>query len=602
MKKLLIIFNVIGILLTASSCKDYLDQVPDDVITVDDIFLSKTNTDKFLSNIYNTLPNELMQRYTGAENSGVWTAASDEAQYNWDFNYANNINRSVWANTDGTISGYWQRFYRGIRNATYFIQNIDAANPIEVTDVMKKNYKAEARALRALYYFYLVRMFGPIPIIGENVLDLDASIDELLLPRSPFDECIAFITNELDLAYTDLPYEPVNEEYGRVTKGAVKAYKIEALLLQASPLYNGNPDYQGVTNNDGTPLFSQSNDPQKWNLAATAAKEFLDEFVPSYYSLFTVSNDDPYIAAYQACRQVISTQWNKEWIFARSMGGNYSQYDGTPKHVGFPAAAQGGGALGATQTMVDAYFMSNGRSIDDPNSGYEEEGFTNFRAPYDVASRTTYRMYTNREPRFYVGITYNGAYWLNQSNSSTPVISIFDYSGNSGRSQSTSDVTPTGYTVRKLINPNGNNRGALLLRLANVYLNYVEALNEATPNSPEILTYLNAIRTRAGIPPYGSEGIPVPNNQEAMREAIRKERRVELAFENVRYFDTRRWKIAPQTDAGAFYGMNLNANGNSFYERTLIETRIFRTDRDYLFPIPNNEVLKNENLVQNPGW
>lgn len=585
-----------------SSCESYLDQVPDDVLTEDDIFTSKVNTDKFLANIYNVMPNELQQRFVGTTNAGPWTASSDEAKYTWDFNYSNNMTRSVWSNTDGAVATFWSSYYRGIRNATYFMQRVDTANPAEVTDVMKTNYKAEAKALRALYYYFLVRMYGAVPIIGEDLLDINSPISELKLARTPFDECIDYIVSELDAAYADLPYVPNNDEFGRITKGVVKGYKVEALLLKASPLYNGNTDFASVTNVDGTNLFSTTADAQKWRAAADAAKAFIGEFVPDYYQIYTVANADPFLAAYNATRMVVIEDWNSEWIFARSMSANNTQYDRTPKHVGFPSAAQGGGALGATQRIVDAYAMSNGLPITDPNSGYQETGSSSFKAPYDPSSRTTYNAYTNREPRFYVGITYNGSYWLNQSSSSTAVLSLFNYSGNSGRSQSTSDVTPTGYTVRKNVASNGNNRGALMLRLANIYLDYAEALNEIEPNNADILKYINLIRTRAGVPTYGSANFPAPVGQAAMREAIRWERQVELAFENVRFFDTRRWKIAEQTDNGPIYGLNLNADGDAFYTKTVIETRVFRKERDYLFPIPNDEILRNENLVQNAGW
>lgn len=602
-KKIIYILLGCATLTSMSSCEKYLSQVPDDVLTVEDIFKSKDNTDKFLANIYNVLPNELTQRFAANENSGVWTASSDEAKYTWDFNYSNNMNRSVWSNTDGVVASYWSNYYKGIRNATYFIQNIDKATP-EVTDVMKATFKAEARALRALYYFYLARTYGPVPVIGENYLDLNAPLSDLKLSRAPFDDVINFVVTELNAAYANLPYLPESEEYGRITKGVAKAYVAEALLLKASPLFNGNPDFASVKNVDGTPLFSTSNDVNKWREAAQASKAFIDEFVPNYYSLYKVTNADPFIAAYLSCRNVMTTDWNSEWIFARSISGNNAQYDRTPKHVGFPSAAQGGGALGATQKMVDAYFTANGRSIDDPASGYVASGFGSYKAPYDVASRTTYNPWTNREPRFYVGITYNGSYWLNQAQSSTPVLSLFNFSGNSGRSQSTSDVTPTGYTVRKNVATTGNSRGALLLRLANVYLNYAEALNESDPGNADILKYVNLIRERAGVPIYGGGAgqVATATDQATVRELIRKERKVELAFENVRYFDTRRWKIAENTDAGDFYGMNMAANGDDFYKKTLIETRVFKKERDYLFPVPNNEILRNENLVQNKGW
>lgn len=590
------------ILLSLGSCKKYLSQVPDDVLTIEKIFTSRTNTESFLANVYRSLPNELNQRFTGNENAGPWTASSDEAKYTWDFNYSNNMNAGTWSKTDGSVSNYWNQYYKAIRNATYFMQNIDGATP-EISQNIKTTYKAEARALRAIYYFLLLRTYGPVPIIGEKILDINAPISDLRIARTPFDQGIDFVTSELDAAYQSLPVTTATQDLGRVTKGVCKAYKAEALLLKASPLFNGNTDMSALKNADGTALISQTYDAAKWNAAATAAKAFIDEFAPGTYDLYRVNNADPFVAAYLSCRDVMTNTWNQEWIFARSNSNNYLQYDRTPKHVGASnsgGAYQGAGANGVTQTMVDAYFTANGRSIDDAASGYVTAGFSNFKAPFDITARATYNQWVNREPRFYVGVTYNNSYWLNQINNSN-IITNFFYNGNSGRSQSTSDVTPTGYVVRKNVAANGNGRGIVLLRLANIYLDYAEALNESQPGSADILRYVNLIRERAGVPQYGSAGLASPVGQAAVREAIRKERRVELAFENVRYFDTRRWKIAETTDGGAFYGMDLSKSDNSFYNKTLLETRIFRK-RDYLFPIPNDEVLKNNNMVQNPGW
>ena len=599
-----------GLLLVMGSCKKYLNTVPDDILTIDDIFASKQNVDKYLANIYNDLPDEFEQRFVGNSNSGPWTASSDEAKYNWDFNYSNNMNSSVWSNTDGTISTYWTSYYQAIRNATDFMNRIDGANSNEITTSQKGIYKGEARGLRALYYYFLLRTYGPVVLIGDNLISADASTDAVRLPRTPFDDCISFVVSQLDSAYGEVPLDPSNNEYGRITKGICKAYKAEALLLAASPLYNGNTRYSNFKNTDGTQLINQTYDANKWKLAADACKAFMDEFVTSgKYALYTVANDDTATAAYLACKNVVLVDWNKEWIFARSNSGSYMRYDRTPKHVGFPSDQQGGGAMGVTQTMVDAYFMQNGRPITDANSNYKSTGFTDFTPPYDATNGTpqpisTFNQWVNREPRFYVGVTYNNSYWLYQDNGSDPIITELNYSGNSGRSQSTSDVTPTGYTVRKNCATNDNSRGALLLRLANIYLDYAEALNEYDPSNADILTYLNKIRTRAGIPIYDnadSTHVPVPATQSDMRNAIRMERRVELAFENVRYFDTRRWLIAETTDAGPFYGMNMYKDGSDFYTKSLLETRVFK-QRDYLFPIPNSEVLKDNLLVQNPGW
>ncbi len=601
MKTKILAILVAGSLLISSGCSNFLDQVPDDVLTVDDIFQSKTYVDKYLAQIYANIPNELSQRQS-EQFSGPWTAGSDEAKYTWDFNYANNLNKSTWATTDGTVSNLWNNFYKSIRNATDFIDKIDGANEAEVNAAMKSRYKAEARALRAMYYFWLVRIYGPVPLVN-TVLPVDAPLDEVLLPRSSFDECINFIVTELDQAYVDLPIKPVSDQYGRITQGMVKAFKVEALMLSASPLFNGNTDMAGLANKDGKQLINQTYDVNRWKSAADAAKEFLDLFVPNTYDLYVQTDPDPFMQAYLSTKNVMSTEWNKEWIFARPKSMNRSQYDKTPKHVGYTSDVQGAGALGVTQKMVDAYFMKNGRSIGDQGSDYQLTGSSDFKAPFDVKARSTYNQWINREPRFYVGVTYNRSYWLNQGSNTSEVITVMELSGNSGRKQSTSDVSPTGYIVRKNVVANSNDRGGVQLRLGQIYLDYAEALNEYAPGNADILKYLNLIRQRAGIPLYGSADgqIPVPDGQAAMRTAIRKERQIELAFENARYFDCRRWKTAANEFSGEIYGMNMFADGNAFYEKTLIETRVFR-QRDYLWPIPNDEILKDELMVQNPGW
>ncbi len=586
----------------SQSCKDYLDQVPDDVLTVDDIFKSKEYVDKYLANIYTNIPNELMQRVVSWGHSGPWVSSSDEAMYNWDFHYSNNMNKSTWAATDYYVAFFWTDWYKSIRSANDFIDKIDAANSVEISDALKVRYKAEARALRAMYYFWLVRMYGPVPLINK-VLEPDAPLTELLVERNTFDECIDFIVAELDAAYINLPRVPVNQEYGRITKGIVKAYKGQALMLSASPLFNGNTDLAPMVNKAGTPLINQQYNSNKWKLAADAAKAFIDEFVPGTYSLYTVADNDPFMAAYLACKDVSLVNWNREWIFGRSNSGVLSWHDKTPLHRGFTTEVQGYGALGVTQKMVDAYFMDNGLGINENGSNYQQTGFVNFKAPFDIKARSTYAQWVNREPRFYVGVTYNNSYWLYQGSNDREVVTIMEFSGNSGRSQSASDISPTGYTVRKDVTNNDNSRGSMLLRLAEVYLNYAEALNEYDPNNPNIITYLNLIRSRAGIPIYGAGPgqVPVPASQIAMRAAIRKERQVELSFESVRYFDCRRWKISMVTDNEPVRGMNMYVDGNAFYQTRIITNRIFK-QRDYLWPIPNDEILKNNLLVQNLDW
>lgn len=611
------IYLLVSVLIASgTSCQDgFLDQVPDDRLTEDDIFISLNNTEMFLANVYSMIPDEAQQRFVTTSNSGPWTGGSDEAEYAPWSTVPNNINVGNWNAGSDWVGTFWARYYQGIRNATYFMQYANAEQCSDCGTARIARYKAEARALRALYYYYLVRMFGPVVILGDEVLPADVQISELQMPRSSFDECVAYVISEFEKAAEVLPPTPIGGQYGRMTRSIMLAYKQELLTLAASPLFNGNADYAAMVNEDGKQLISQQYDEAKWQRAAAAAKAYLDEFVPTYHELFRKNNSSGDYSPFLSCRDVMLQSWNKEWIMGRSNAGVTSiQYEVTPYHSGASQESRGGGGLGATQQIVDAYFMSNGQApilgynndgspIVNPASGFQSTGFSMFQAPDDAQARETFNQWVNREPRFYVGITYNGRPWLNPN---TPgLITYTYYTGNSGASQSQWDFSPTGYNTRKNIHLGSwysGDRAFSLYRLAMVYLNYAEALNEYDPGHPDILTYLNLIRERAGIPGYGQTGdLPVPASQDAMREAIRQERQVEFAFENVRWFDVRRWKIAEETENGPTYGLDIHSDPPEFYDRTVFENRVFER-KHYLFPLPQKEVLINLQLVQNTGW
>jgi len=598
MKKLLLYILVLG---AFTSCKKYLDQVPDDRLTIDETFRTWNTASKFLANVYARIPDEFGQRNPGDnENRGLWTGGCDEADFVWGFVQSNDVNIGNWDANSGFVRDYWTNFYKGIRAASVFIQNAD-----KITDrspQQKEQYKAEARALRAMYYFYLMRIYGPVVILGETPTAVDTNLQ---IPRNSIDECVSYISAELASAASVLPAKPVTaQDYGRITKGIALAFRANAMMYAASPLYNGNAELANLKNKDGKQLISQSFDVNKWKTAADAYKEFITQFVPGTYNLFKKNNSSGVFDPYLSCRDVILTDWNEEVIFARTRGSlNSRQYEMTPYHSGTPSGElKGSGGLGATQNMVDAFFMKNGRSITDPLSQYVSSGYSDFQAPNTTHTSSTYNQWVNREPRFYVNITYDGSTWLNTDFGE--IVTRLYNTGNSGRKTGGGDYSPTGYIVRKAMGLGKwdvNDRTLILMRLAEIYLSYAECLNEATPNDPDILKYLNLIRERAGIPLYGSSELPAPAGQAAMRDAIRKERRVELAFENNRFFDVRRWKIAEQTENGPMYGLNINADMPDFLNVVSFETRVFNK-RHYFFPLPSDDINNDKELVQNPGW
>lgn len=584
--------------------KDFFDQVPDDRLTIEQVFQRLGPSEQYLANVYNYIKDE-----TYITNSTPWIGLSDEGDITYDrpgyLTFLMNIGN--WNPASGYFDGFFVDYYKGIRSATTYINNID--NNPQLEPNLKVIRKAEARFVRAYLYFMLLRTWGPVTILGDDIVagDLPSNDPQLTLPRNSYDECVDYIVNELDVASQDLPMHfttQQNPDFGRATKIACLAVKSRLLLYAASPLVNGNTEYANFKNADGKQLISQQYNAQKWERAAKAAKDVINFEILSLYKKNNSSNNFDPLLSY---RDVFLDAWNSEWIFAR-ISNNLSGYERTLS----PRLATGFASTGPPQQMVDSYHManglkpisgynSNGTPIINSASGYTETGFSTVQG---VAN--TSNMYAGREPRFYASVNYNNAPWINTSEG-VKIIQTFN-SGESGPAGSW-DHPRSGYFIRKNISPGSNPRTAVydrrpyvMMRYAEILLNYIEALNEYDPGNPDILKYLNQIRERAGIPQFGQGvnplPIPLPAN---MKEIIRQERKIELAFEHNRYFDTRRWKIAEQTDAGPFYGMNITENLPGFYKRVVFENRVFRKSY-YFFPIPQTEINKNSNMVQNPYW
>lgn len=580
-------------LLFSTSCKKYLDQVPTDRVTIEQVFQKKGPSEQYLANVYSYV-DDPADPTTG----NPWVGNADEADVTWSKYtiYDLNIGNIGAANP---LFDKWGYYYRGIRSATYFMNHIDgnaeilALNGKQLID----QYKAEARFLRAYFYFLLMRQYGPVILEGETELPADATADALQLPRSSYDDCVNYVSSELDKAAAVLPRVPSNNgqasdiQYGRATVGMALAVKARLLLYAASPQYNGNTDYANFKGLDGKQLMNQNFDKQKWKKAADAAKAVIDM---GMYFLYKDPSNDP-IKSYNG---IFFQPWNSEQIFVRKSN-NLTGFDTNS----MPRQAGGYDGIGVTQEQVDAYFMTDGRPIQE-SSLYSETGFTT------VSGVQVYNMYMKREPRFYASVTYNNAMFQGGKMTAAAPISFYA-SGLNGKNGHPTDWTKTGYLVRKNVGTQTNNgsggngtqqnRPEILFRLGEVYLNYVEALNEYDPGNPDILKYLNLIRERAGIPQYESINLPAPASQGDMRTRIWQERRVELAFESIRWFDIRRWKIAASV-MGDMHGMDINKDDNTFYKRVVASTHIFRAPASYLFPISQYDMDRTRLAVQNPGW
>jgi len=580
-------------LLCNSSCKKYLDQVPNDRITIEQVFQKKGPTEQYLANIYSYVEDQ-----ANVWGDNPWVGNADEVDVTWSKYNIYNLNIGN-ISASNALFDKWGYYYKGIRSATYFMNHIEGNAEILALNGQQliTQYKAEARFLRAYYYFLLMRQYGPVVLVGDTEIPVDAEASEMQLPRTSYDECVNYVVSELDKAAAILPRVPSSNgaasdiNYGRATVGMALAVKARLLLYAASPEFNGNTDFSGFKNQDGKALINQTYDPQKWKKAADAAKAVIDL---GLYSLYKDASGDP-IKSYQG---VFFQQWNSEQIFNRKSN-NQPDFDTNA----MPRQAGGWNGIGVTQEQVDAYFMNDGKPITE-SLLYSETGFTT------IGGQQIFNMYVNREPRFYASVTYNNSSFQGGKMTAAAPISFYA-SGQNGKNGHPTDWTKTGYLVRKNVGPSTNNgsggngtkqaRPEALFRLGEVYLNYAEALNEYSPGNPDIVKYLNLIRERAGVPQYGSANLPVPTGQSDMRTRIWQERRIELAFESHRWFDIRRWKIAAQV-MGEMHGMDINKDDNTFYKRSVASNHIFRAPASYFFPISQYDMDRAKLVVQNPGW
>lgn len=688
--KLLSILLAGATALTFTSCDDYFDDVPDNATSLEAVFANRGQSLKWLSNIYTYIPDNTNVRYNSRTN-GCWPMASIEGYLPWDHIVANNIILGTLYPSTDFVKTQWTEYYRGIQYANIYLANIDK-NSAMLADEREWS-KAEVHALRAYFYFNLVKEFGPVPLIGDKVYSVDTPLEDMMLPRNTLDECWDYIIAELKAALDGGKLKStfgedgsVDSQYkGNLTQEAVEGILAEVYLYRASYLFNGDPYYQTMANKDGTKLFPQSKDMQKWKDARDAAKRIIDSGKfklvlrdQSGKLVDDVKKADPYKSCFYSA---IGRVDNEEMIFLRTNANNDS-YILKPRHTGISGNVdRGAGAYSIPLQFIDLFFMSNGKRIDDVEQKPISQ-VTTFKADdpvypvYDTQNLTSkdkdgndiamnarnslsttkyvdrfssYNYFTPgsgkgimkqfycREPRFYLAVTFQNRRWdYDQANT---YYTDMSFNGNSGSDGKTHDYPIFGTIVRKLYwEKESNIDGAVMLRLGEVYLNYAEACAQLGENK-EALKYVNLIRSRAGINEYAlnraEEGTKdarnkgkiyvgdLEHNQELLLKVIYRERLIELSYESKHYFDVRRWGVADMAEGdgwvyptwhkggegGDMIGFNVNnegsdaekANSLNFYKRVKTQHRIF-TKRMSLFPIPQEEVNRDKQIVQNEGW
>ena len=620
-------FQIICLLVGTSffvSCDDFLDRQEDEKLTFDKIWETRNNTRSYWLNSMSFLPND-----ADDFNYSPWLGASDEGSVTYDRD-TRWINFGSW-NASSVPYYKMDFYYKGIRECNIFMQNVDRCSDPIVTKEELAQWKVQSRFARAYYYFMMMRIYGPVFLLGDELLDFTASTEDLYRPRNTWDECVNYVVSEMEACINDpaMAENYSDAEKGLATKGACQALIARLKLYSARDLFNGNKLYSSVINPvtdkfpelSGVHLFPQEYDANKWLEAAKAAKVLIDN---SLYKLYRAGDgSDPYANYYGITQE----HWNSELIWSTGYKGRYTMGVHTVP-TGISGTAYGG--VGPTQQQVDAYAMSNGRypisgysgtnPVIDTQSGYSEDEFekTTWEYPawggaaaYDLNAPN---MYKDRESRFYVSVFFGGNKW--HHGSGMTLIS-FAKGGNGNKSH---DYPKSGYLINRFydhtLNSASGQWGNIVFptfRLAEMYLNFIESVleckkrNVALPSGYETqaMELWGDLRDRAGL---ASITDVYPNaTTEELIELCRRERRIELAFENHRYFDTRTWMISKEVDGGPIYGMNTQFPGSGdetpdgFWERVAFETRVFE-DNHYLYPFSQRELDRNKLLTQNYGW
>lgn len=557
-KRIISIFVIAtGIFLSVNACKnDFLNVVPTDRVSDASILSDSSLFESYVINRY------VGVRLTEKEAEGtppgfgrgfeyaLWSSLTDESIYNNDDNTWLVQKGQLAPENTGIAGTIWGRSYRGIRDVNYALSNLDKV-PMSATQ--KNRLKGELKFLRAFRYQDLIRNYGGVVLMKDQVLELGQDLANAdIYTKSSIKDCIDYVVAELDEASTLLPRDNGNNwQLGRATKGAALALKARLLLYAASPLYNSG----------------------NWQAAAKASKDVMDM---GKYSLYTNGYDKLFLTA----------ENNSEIIFERL-------YTQGARHVcleisNAPNSYGGWGGNVPLQNMVDAYEMNNGKAITEPTSGY------NSQDPY-----------TNRDPRFYMTILYNNASYRTNT-----VQSYLPGGKDSKDGPSNWNTSKTGYYLKKFMNDNlpidnpwdiAGTQPWIYFRYAEILLNYAEAQNEAVGPDQSVYDAVNAIRKR---PSVNMPALQTGLTQAQMRDVIRRERQVELAFEEHRYYDVRRWKIANVTENVPAYGIEVVRNGNTltYNKKEALTGRRFE-EKHYFLPIPRAEIqASNGKLSQTSGY
>ena len=635
-----------------SSCKqDYLDVIPDNIPTIDIAFNNRATALNFLATCYTYIPEHanVVQNFSMLAGDEVWYYAENDFYMNNEtsFRLAKGMQ-----NVSNPYLNYWEggrgaphSLFNALRDCNIFLDNLVTVPGLEEQERLR--WLDEVKVLKAFYHFWLMQMYGPIPIV-ENNISVGASAEETNVFRDPVDDVVNYLVQLLDevIEGENLPgvINFIYTEQGRVTMPVAKALKAKILVLNASPIFNGNTDFNSLVDSQGNSLVNQTYDPQKWVLAKDALYEAIESAESNGHQLYEFTQQIPIngelseqVIEELSQRAAITESYNSEiiWAYGPEWTGDlqmWCQPRWTADHSALFGYTKKSHA--PTLNMVETFYSNNGVPLN-------EDIYWNYADRYDVVSTpllddnnenyhefyiednySTAKLHTYREPRFYSSIGFDGGKWFSLETTNINNIPYLDAkAGALSGKQGFEIYSITGYFAKKLVHYENviAQEGSTIkgysfpiIRLSDLYLMYAEALNEVkeSPDS-EVYEYIQKVRDKAGLDDGGdlintwqlySSNPSKPSSKEGMRDIIHQERMIELALEGHRYWDLRRWKLADEYFSQPIRGWNIfRPDVEGFYEVENIYYRNYLI-KDYLWPISQNELLRNPNLVQNPGW
>ena len=647
MRKIFILFVLIF-----TSCEDdYLDVVPDNIATIDLAFNTRSTAENFLSTCYTYIPEHahVEQNFSLLAGDEVWYYAENDFYMNNETSFR--VAKGM-QNSSSPYLNYWEggrgaprSLFNALRDCNIFLDNLVAVPGLEEEERLR--WLDEVKVLKAFYHFWLMQMYGPIPIVDTNI-PVSAPSTETNVYRASIDEVVTYLTELLDevIVADNLPglINYVYTEQGRITMPIAKALKAKILMLSASPIFNGNTDFSSLIDNQGNSLVNQSYDSQKWVLAKDALLDAIESAEANGHSLFQFNQQLPIIGGISdqitqelSLRAAITEPFNSEiiWAFSADWTGELQQWC-QPRWTADHSALFGytKKSHAPTLNMVETFYTRNGVPIDEDISWEYGNRFDVVQTPILDADNENYhefyieddyataKLHTFREPRFYSTLGFDGGKWFSLETENINFIPHLNAkAGAPSGKQGFEIYSITGYFAKKLVHYENiiSLEGSTIqgysfpiIRLSDLYLMYAEASNEtkAAPDA-DVYEYIQKVRDRAGLDVGGdlvstwqmhSANPSKPSTKDGMRAIIHQERMIELALEGHRYWDLRRWKLAGEYFSKPIRGWNIfKPDVAGFYEVENIFYRNYLT-KDYLWPISQTELLRNPNLIQNPGW